>query len=292
MGAYMYNTEERAEGIKKQQGLYARKGVGGERLLVCKRERKPRKKEKEGISYIQWVCVRCYNGQCESMRRCQAMSKSMYVCGTRTMNVWSIVQGMGTQTRGEQDESESKAHTKAPRGVGPREIWSAPIHPPPYAPRPVPVRAPPHPQAQASDTVTTPSPSSSPRSQTPDSAPPTQTHTPPDSAPPTQTHTPPDSARSTDMPSCVHLRAHTSSDSARPTHSACRSRTQGCACPMWRCTRPGCAVRRRSTQVSRRPSAHARRCRRGAPTHPSRAGCPPSAGGQPICQMQVSIAIG
>jgi hypothetical protein len=201
------------------------------------------------------------------------MSKSMYVCGTRTMNVWSIVQGMGTQARGKQDQSENKAHTEASRGVGPREIWSAPIHPPPYAPRPVPVRAPPHPQAQASDTVTTPSQSSSPRSQTPDSA------------PPTQTHTPPDSARSTHTSSCVHLRARTSSDSARPTHSACRSRTRGCACPMWRCTHPGCAVRRRSTQVSRRPSAHARRCRRGAPTHPSRAGCPPSAGGRPICQV-------
>jgi hypothetical protein len=41
-----------------------------------------------------------------------------------------------------------------------------------------------------------PGPSSSPRSQTPDSA------------PPTQTHTPPDSARSTHTSSCVHLRAH------------------------------------------------------------------------------------
>jgi hypothetical protein len=188
--------------------------------------------------------------------------QDMYVCGTCTMNVWSIVRGMGTKTgmrtqmRGEQDKSESKAHTKASRGVRAREIWSPPIHPPPYAPRPVPVRAPPHPQAQVSDTVT--SPSSSPRSQMPDSV------------PPTQTHTPLDSARSTHTSSCVHLRAHMASDSARPTHSACRSRTRGCACPMWRCTRPGCVVRRRSTQVSRRPSVHAPRCRRGAPTHPSR----------------------
>jgi hypothetical protein len=76
----MYNTKEQAEGIKKQTKITCKKRSEGVSDCWYARERereetKKERKKKRGISYIQWVCERCYNGQCESMRGCQAMSK-------------------------------------------------------------------------------------------------------------------------------------------------------------------------------------------------------------------------